>query len=414
MIVLAGADLVLPDRVLTRGTIAIDGERIASISDAGHTTANGTALDCEGQTIVPGFIDAHVHGVNGVDTLDAGDAVARIARVMPRYGVTAFCPTTVACAPGDLRRVLEQVRAARQSPVQGSARVLGAHLESNFISPAFCGAQPASCIRTWTPIPRGDAGGRVSPESDFTADDLREVIEAFAAEIATVTLAPEIEGGLALIEWLVQRGIRVSLGHSAADEAVTLDAVAKGACQVTHLFNAMQPMHHRRPGLAGMALHCPELAVEVICDGVHVHPAMVRLAVAAKGVSRVLTVSDATAATGLATGASARLGGREIRPADDCARLADGTMAGSTTTLDRAFARLRRDMQLSVVDAAHLCATTPARELGLRDHGILAEGAVADLAVLGPDGAVVRTYIGGHLVYSREETVGNSPRTASV
>lgn len=415
MIVLAGADLVLPDRVIAHGTITLDAGRITRVSDAAHT-ASGPVVDCHGHTIVPGFIDAHVHGVDGIDTLDDGETVARIAEAMPRYGVTAFCPTTVACGPEELRRVLEQVRVARASGASGSARVLGAHLESNFISAEYCGAQPATCIRTWMPsnIAVSSDSPVATQQAAFTTEELRDVIDTFLADIATVTLAPETSGGMELITWLVQRGIRVSLGHSAADDAVTLEAIAHGACQVTHLFNAMRPMHHRRPGLAGIALGRPELATEVICDGVHVHPAMVRLALAAKGASRMLAVSDATAAAGLSVGETARLGGREIRATDHCAQLADGTMAGSTTTLDRAFYRLTREMHVSMIDAAQLCATTPARELGLHDRGVLADGAVADLAVFDADGQLVQTYIAGTLVYRRVARHGNSPRTTSV
>lgn len=422
MTVLSGAEVVLPDRVLPHGSITIDAGRIAAITELPTSSrdvalaASDDVIDCLGLTIVPGFIDAHIHGVDGVDTLDDGDAVARIAAALPRYGVTAFCPTTVACGPDDLRRVLEQVRACRASSPHGSARVLGAHLESNFISPDYCGAQPATCLRTWTPTANTtpEVPGVSALAVPFTSEQIRDVIDAFAADVATVTLAPEIDGGMALIEWLVPRGIRVSLGHSGADAQATLDAVARGARQVTHLFNAMTPMHHRRPGLAGIALERRELAAELICDGIHVHPAMVRLALAAKGASGLLAVSDATAAANLDAGQRAHLGGREICAADDCARLADGTMAGSTTTLDSAFRRLTREMHVPLIDAVQLCATTPARELDLRNCGLLAEGAAADLVVLDADAGIVSTYISGVVAYSRAVSSGNSRRTASV
>ena len=146
MIVLSGAELVLPDRILSPGTLVIDHGRIVDIRPGAVQTGSGFAF--HGHYIVPGFVDVHVHGVEGVDSLQAGDAVSSIAARLPRYGVTAFCPTTVACSPEALRRVLEQVRRAREAPAPGAARVLPAHLESNFINPEYKGAQPAACLRS--------------------------------------------------------------------------------------------------------------------------------------------------------------------------------------------------------------------------------------------------------------------------
>jgi N-acetylglucosamine-6-phosphate deacetylase len=420
MIVLSGADLVLPDRLVAAGTLVLSEGRIVSIHADGRADVP-SSFAFHGHTIVPGFIDVHVHGVDGTDTLDDGDAVARIAASLPRVGVTAFCPTTVACAPVDLQRVLAQVRNCRQTPDSLAARVLPAHLESNFINPAYRGAQPAACLRSNAqshaavhhdgPAESDDPselGIRPAASSAFTADDLRQVMHQCAPDIAIVTMAPEIDGGMALLSWLVDQGIRVSIGHSGAGYQETLAAIAGGARQVTHLFNAMPPIHHRRPGLVGVALQSGEVAVELICDGVHVHPVMVRMVVAAKGASRILAISDATAAAGLPPGATASLGGQVIRASDTCAVLPDGTLAGSTTTLDEAFRRLTREMGVSLVDAAHMCATTPARELGLVGHGVIAEGAVADLTILDPHGTVVQTYIGGKLAYSRGAHNGNS------
>jgi N-acetylglucosamine-6-phosphate deacetylase len=178
-------------------------------------------------------------------------------------------------------------------------------------------------------------------------------------------------------------------------------AIAAGARQATHLFNRMPPLSHRAPGLAGAVLQAPELAAEIICDGVHVHHAMIRMAIAAKGASRVLAITDATAAAGLPRGAQARLGGQPIVAGESTALLADGTIAGSLLTMDRGFDTLVSRVGISLIDAATVCATTPARELGLVGHGILAPDAVADLVVLDGRFAVVQTYIGGELAYAR-------------
>jgi len=195
---------------------------------------------------------------------------------------------------------------------------------------------------------------------------------------------------------------------------VVLAAIAAGARGATHLFNRMPPLHHREPGLAGAMLLSDEVAVELICDGVHVHPALVRMVVAAKKASRVMAISDGTAAAALPPGTPARLGGQAIVAGDTCARLADGTMAGSTITMDEAFRRLTGPMAVSMVDAATMCATTPARELGLAGHGVLVEGAAAALVVLDRFGSVVQTYVAGRLAYARRADEGNSAHAASV
>jgi N-acetylglucosamine-6-phosphate deacetylase len=436
MIVLSGAALVLPDRVLSPGTLVIDGGRIAEIrSDAPTSGHADSAFAFHGHYIVPGFIDVHVHGVEGIDALDVrdGGAVAAIAERLPRYGVAGFCPTTVACPPDALRRVLDEVRRARETRPARAARVLPAHLESNFINPQYAGAQPAACLRRpaeaghrESPAQagrhvRGERSASLSPgaealgakaggeHQDFTAADILREIERAAPDVGIVTLAPELEGGLDLVRWLTARGHRVSLGHSGATYDQALDAIAAGARQATHLFNRMPPLGHRAPGLAGAVLQADEIAAEIICDGHHVHPALVRTAIAAKRPSRVLAITDATAVAGLPTGSRAALGGRPITAGEGFAVLADGIIAGSVLTMDRAFQLLVSRVGLSLVDAVAVCATTPARELGLVGHGVIAEDAVADLVVLDPRFSVVQTYIAGQLVYSR-----NTPPSDSV
>ncbi|HEY2907731.1 MAG TPA: N-acetylglucosamine-6-phosphate deacetylase, partial [Vicinamibacterales bacterium] len=395
--------LVLPDRMLSPGTLVIDGGRIAEIrSDA----ASGHLGTLQNHYIVPGFIDVHVHGVEGFDSLDGGDALAAIAARLPRYGVTAFCPTTVACGPATLRTVLDQVRRARETPIAGSARILPAHLESNFISAEYAGAQPRACLRLPADAFRAQAPGALDDE--FTAADVLAEIARAMPDVGIVTLAPELDGGLDLVAWLAARGRRVSLGHSAATYEQALAAIAAGALHATHLFNRMPAIHHRAPGLVGAVLEADEVAAELICDGVHVHPALIRAAIAAKRPSRIFAITDSTAAAGLRPGSHASLGGQRITAAGSAAHLDDGTLAGSTLTMDRAFQMLVGSVGVSLIDAATMCSTTAARELQLVGHGMLKEGGVADLVVLGPELEVVQTYIGGQLVYTRNTTAANS------
>ena len=405
MIRLVGADLVLPDRVVGGGTLVLDGERILSIdpgfsrdaipADAGRHA--DLELDLRDRYVVPGFIDVHVHGVEGSDTLDGGSAIADIAGKLARYGVTAFCPTSIACDPAALRQMLAGVRAARTTRPPGGARVLSAHLESNFINPDYKGAQPASCLR----LLRGTDGARHGAGgAAWTGEDILDEIAAARPDVGIVTVAPEIDGAIDLIGDLVAHGHHVSLGHSGATYAQAMAGVRAGARQATHLFNRMTPVTHRAPGLAGAVLECDEVIAELVCDGVHVHPAMMRVAVAAKRPERIMAITDGTAGSGLPRGAHAMLGGRRIA-VGDAAYLDDGTIAGSTLTMDRAFAKLTSEVGLSLPDAAIVCSTTPARALGLQGLGVLAQGAIADFTVLDRDLRVVQTWIAGTLAFER-------------
>jgi N-acetylglucosamine-6-phosphate deacetylase len=214
-----------------------------------------------------------------------------------------------------------------------------------------------------------------------------------------VTLAPELPGGIDLVRTLVSAGHRVSLGHTGASLDEAMAAIDAGARHATHLFNRMAPITHRAPGVAGAILAREEVAAELICDGHHVHASMGRIAIASKGVGRMIAITDATAGAGLPVGSTALLGGHRIRVTDQAAVLDDGTLAGSTLTMDRAFATIVRGFGFSVPEASVMCSTTPARELGLAGFGVIAEGNVADLVILDRDFRVVRTFIGGEEVY---------------
>jgi N-acetylglucosamine-6-phosphate deacetylase len=390
MIVLAGGDIVLPDRILTSASLILDHGRIAALETGRGAPGGAIVVDAADSYIVPGFVDVHVHGVEGHDTLDGAGAIAAIASRLPRYGVTAFCPTTIACAPRELETTLVQVAAARVNPVRGAARVLPAHLESNFINPDFNGAQPIACLR----LPNDERR-----DGTFCGRDILNVIDAKAADVGIVTVAPEIEGALDLIPRLVRAGHRVSLGHSGADFDQAIAAIDAGARHATHLFNRMTPITHRAPGLAGAVLSHDELKAELICDGFHVHPAMSHVAIAAKGVEGIMAITDGTAGAGLPPGTMAKLGGRAIRVSDQAALLDDGTLAGSTLTMDRAFRNIVTLFHRSITEAAIMCSTTPSRALGLTRFGVIAEGQMADVVVLDRAFRVARTFIEGEEVY---------------
>lgn len=394
MIFLKGADLVLPDRVAGPGTVILESDQIIDVvigaQDGGVADVT---FDLSGHVIVPGFIDLHVHGVAGFDALADPRGVEQMSLLLPRFGVTAFCPTSIACAPDALRAMLAAIGRARAERPRRGARVLPAHLESNFISPEFAGAQPAACLR----LPRRARPG----EFGFTGPDILAEIERASPDVGIVTLAPELDGVPELIETLVAAGHRVSIGHTGATYEQARAGIEAGARHATHLFNRMTPLTHREPGVVGAVLESDEVAAELIPDGVHVHPAAMRAAIAAKGASRMIAITDGTSGSGMPAGSRLTLGGRPIT-VSDVARLDDGTLAGSVLTMDRAFARLVALLTLSPVDAALMTSTTPARELGLYGHGIIAPGAVADLAVLDSAYNVTQTWIGGELAWSGE------------
>ena len=390
--VLSCGSAVLPDRIASPVSLVIESGRIVDVVTGPRPVGDSErVIDLTEHIAVPGFIDVHVHGVLGTDTLDGAGAVARIAAALPQFGVTAFAPTSVACSPPALGAFLVEVGALRSGPPTSSSRVLPAHLESNFISPDYCGAQPRDALR----LPR-----RIDATEPYSGPDVLEVIDDHRADVGTITLAPEIDGGLDLVREMTAAGVRVSLGHSGATFDQAQAAFAAGARLATHLFNRMSPVQSREPGLTGAALANDDVAVELIGDGRHVHPAVVRMAVAAKGSGRVMVITDGTAASGLPRGSNARLAGRRIT-VEDVAKLDDGTIAGSVATMDRVFVCLITECGIDLVTAATMCATTPARQLGLIGLGVIAPGAVADLAILNPRLEVVQTWIGGHLCWER-------------
>jgi N-acetylglucosamine-6-phosphate deacetylase len=402
MIVVAGGDLVLPDRVVAGGSVVIDGSRIAGLEPkARGDVAGAQVVDASQCYVVPGFVDVHVHGLDGVDVFDHDEAVATIARRLPSFGVTAFCPTSIACDPVALRALLAAVGRARLAPPRGAARVLPAHLESNFVNPEFAGAQPLECLRVPADLEARSTPLAPEAEPSFSGQDILDVIAAFSADVGIVTLASELEGGLELVRTLSDAGHRVSLGHSGADFDQAMAAFDAGARHATHLFNRMPALAHRAPGLPGAALVREDVAAELICDGHHVHPAMCRLAMSAKGPRGVLAITDGTAGAGMPVGSLARLGSRTIRVGPYAAELENGTLAGSTLTMDRAFANIVNLFGGSLVDAALMCSTNPARALGLAGHGVIADGAAADLTVLDRNLSVVRTFVGGVESFAR-------------
>ncbi len=391
--ILSGARLVLPDSTIERGSLLIDDDGlIADVWAEPMPKAPGSEWhDLTGRIIVPGFIDVHVHGVEGCDTLATADAAATLAAKLPKYGVTGFCPTTVACPPAALRRLLDGIRAARLNPVPGHAAVLPAHLESNFINPDFRGAQPVTCLRRPTSEKLPGVPGDVA----FSGLEILDEIAQARPEVGIITMAPEMDGGMELVRSLTDAGHIVSLGHSAATYEQGLAGIDAGGRHATHIFNRMPPFSHRAPGLIGAIIDSPSVRAELVCDGYHVHHVVARTIIAALGPDRTMAITDGTGGAGLPVGTKVPLGSHTITVGREAAFLDDGTLAGSTLTMDGALRRLVSHMGASLVAAARMCATSPAAQLGLSDRGRLAAGQRADLAILDHDLHPVGTYVAG-------------------
>ena len=383
-LVLSGAEVYTPQGVLPSATVAVENGKIASVEKGpcACAPAGATVIDARGKKLVPGFIDIHIHGGAGIDTNEADAAgFAKLSAALASHGVTSFLPTTLACSPDALRGIMANVSQAMTSPLPG-AKILGLHLESNFISPKFCGAQP--------------------PENIFTPDSpsglrIKALLEEFPGTVKIVTLAPEVDGGMELIKWLSAKGIIVSLGHSAADYETAKAAFAAGATQVTHLFNAMPPLHHRHPGLVGAALENDSIFVEIICDGNHVHPVLLKTVLRAKGEGKMVAVTDALKASGMGVG-EFKFGGRTVKVTDGFARLADGTIAGSVATMDYAL-KVLLSAGCTARQAMRMVSATPAESLGLANYGVIAPGAAADLVLLDEKFNPFITIVGGKIVF---------------
>lgn len=386
-LVLEAAALLDPEaRTESAGALVIENGRIAARVAPGSPAPEGArGIPLAGLALAPGFIDLHYHGaLIFTAPEDAGRALRVAGEALLRTGVTGYLPTTVTWPATELAAHVSawaQAAAALAAPADCAA-VLGLHLEGPWIRPEAAGAQPKAGIRP------------------FRAADT-ELLDRAEGLARLVTFAPETEGARALLAELARRGVIASLGHSLADAEACARAIAEGARHVTHLFNAMGAFHHRAPGLIGVALGDDRLSCDLICDGVHVHPAAVRLAARAKG-ERLTLITDNVAVPSASEHANAfpSFGAGAVRDDGNALRLVDGTLAGSRLTLDRALANAQAFGALSRLEAVRAMTLAPARVLGLeRERGTLRVGARADFTLLDTQGRVAETWLAGRRVF---------------
>jgi N-acetylglucosamine-6-phosphate deacetylase len=361
--------LILTPRGFVAGTLAFGADgRVASV--VGTPVEAARARDAGLPLVLPGFVDPHVHGGGGRDIMEGGDAAARVAALHARHGTTSLLATTMTAPAEDLVRAFAAVAPHCTSRPAGGARVLGVPLEGPYINPGKLGAQP--------PFAR-----------PLVLDELRRLHAL--APIRLVTLAPEVAANREAIAALCAEGIKVQLGHSLASYEEGVEALGRGATGFTHLFNAMTGLHHRTPGLAGAAL-AHALYAEIIPDLLHVHPGAIRVAL--RAIPRLFCVTDSTAAAGMPDG-EYRLGRHTVHKCLGGVRLADGTLAGSTLTMDEALRNLVDAIGLDLADASRRVSTFAADFLGLADRGRLKPGAWADAVVLDRDLRVHDVFVEG-------------------
>ncbi len=398
MLAFTAQKLLTPTHVIEHPLVLVEERRFLEISAvSARPMPTGVSLTDFGDGVmVPGFVDLHIHGSAGYDVMDDDvKALPAVGRMLAQHGVTSYFPTTVT-APIDVTlRALERLAdaienrelagvapsvAANNEDGKGRAAPLGIHLEGPFISHVRRGAHPPEYL--------------LAP----TLPLFEQFWQAARGHIRMMTIAPELEGALEVIAEAAERGVCVSLGHSDADFAAAEHGIAAGALHATHTFNAMRPLDHRTldhhsPGILGAVLTNDRVSADIIADGVHLDPAIVKLVAAAKRPHQTVLITDAISATGMPDGRY-RLGTLEVKVSEGKCTV-DGKLAGSVLTMDRAVQNLARFAGWDLPQALAAASENPARVAQIPTKGVLAVGADADFLVLNPKGEVMRTFIGG-------------------
>jgi len=388
MLAFTAGRLLTPTDAVEHPLVLVEQGRVLEISagSSRQVPAGVSTLDFGDRVMAPGYVDLHIHGSAGYDVMDdTAEALPAIEQLLARHGVTSYFPTTVTAPMDTTLRALERLADAIEKCEQdrkrqnedGKCRALplGIHLEGPFISHARRGVHPPENL--------------LAP----TLNLFEQFWQAARGRIRMMTIAPELENAPEVIAEAARRGVCVSLGHSDADFEAAERGIAAGARHATHTFNAMRPLDHRSPGILGAVLTDRRVSADIIADGVHLDPAIVKLFGNAKGLEQTVLITDAISATGMPDGRY-RLGSFEVDVRDGKC-MAEGKLAGSVLTMDRAVRNLARFAEWDLPQAVAAASQNPARVGRLANKGVLTVGADADFVVLSPEGEVVRTFVGG-------------------
>lgn len=387
-IIIINGTIITPFHLVSGKAIIVEKGRIKEIVNKEElcTTALTGAEVIKGKDkyIVPGYIDIHVHGGGGSDVMDGDyEAINQIAIAHSHFGTTSFLPTTMTMSKDKIIRSLRSICKAVKKGTEG-AEILGIHMEGPYINPEKKGAQKEDDIKK------------------ISIEGFLEFNQASGNLIRLVTIAPEMPGAIGLIKYLYKQGIIASVGHTNATYVQTQAGIQAGLSHVTHTFNAMRELHHREPGVVGAALTSPELTVEVIADGIHIHPVVLKILTKIKKGEEIVLITDAMRAAGLKEG-TYDLGGQEVIVAKGQARLKDGTLASSVLTMDKAVKNMVNKVGIQLPKAIQMASFNPARSIGIDDKkGSLEPGKDADIVILNKNLETELTIVAGKIVYRRK------------
>lgn len=377
---------ILADRTFTPEGIRylcyvrVKGDVIESITTQAPTDC--PIIRLKGKSLLPGFVDIHIHGREGADVMDATqEGLQTIADALVKTGVVAWVGTTVTAPMDDIRQALSQVRTFLSKPQTSGALLLGSFLEGPYFTECHRGSHPVKYLK--------------AP----TISELETLLESAGNTLLRVAVAPEAQGSMEAIDWLVNRGIKPSVAHTAATYEQTSDAFLHGADCGVHLYNGMTGLHHREPGCCGAVLYHNVLA-ELIADGIHVHPVMMQLAYRMKGYQQLALITDCMRAGGLPDG-DYTLGAQTVSVSQGQAKTADGSLAGSTCSLDSALRNMVQRAHVPEWEAVQMASAIPAEYLGIGDKlGYIKAGRQASFAVVDECFHLTDTFIRGNHIYS--------------
>ncbi|MCI0421431.1 MAG: N-acetylglucosamine-6-phosphate deacetylase [Acidobacteria bacterium] len=381
-------EVITPETVVPQGVVLVEGNKILEVGTRFSVNFNSSefeTLHFEQKTLVPGFIDVHIHGGRGRDVMEGTrEAIEVVSRHLAVHGTTAYLATTVTASPIATIQAVESL--GKLIPEEtGGARILGLHLEGPFISQEKRGVHPPEHIR---------------PPSRRIFDEL---VKMSNNQVRLITVAPESPGGLEFIQHIRSKGVLVSLGHSNATCEVAREAIQVGASNATHTFNAMRDFNHRQPGVLGAVLTDSRVWAELIADGAHVDPVAIQMLLKCKGHRRILLVTDAISAAGMPDG-DFQLGSLAVKVSQGVCRSPEGALAGSTLSLDQALRNMVSWTGIPLEEAVYMASRNPAESIGVAGtKGSIQPGYDADMVLLNDDLHVHATFCDGKLVHQSPE-----------